>query len=90
LFYAYAELDEDVTAQNLVMADSLEAWKTSYEDPGIHSSDGYSLLPPTTEFDELAPSSSTWFEKVTFKGAFGSYNWIEGWTLLHESGYVND
>ena len=27
-----------------------------------------------------------WFEEVTFKGAFGSNNWIEGWTLLSESG----
>ena len=89
-FFAYSDLAEDLTEQNMVMADSLAAWKTSYEDPGISADDGYTLLPPTTEFEDMASYSNPWFEQVTFKGAFGSNNWIEGWTLLYESGYVND
>jgi hypothetical protein len=48
------------------------------------------LLPPTTKFEHMAPYTHSWFEQVTFKGAFGSNNWIEGWTLLYESGMVND
>ena len=36
------------------------------------------------------PYTNSWFEKVTFKGAFGSNDWIEGWTLLYESGYIKD
>lgn len=90
LFYTYDEMGGDFAPQNQVMADSLEAWETDYSDPGISASDGYTLLPPTTEFDRMAPYSSPWFEQVTFKGAFGSNNWIEGWTLLYESGYIND
>ena len=43
-----------------------------------------------TEFENLAPYLNGWFEEVTYKGAFGSNNWIEGWTLLYESGLVND
>jgi len=89
-FYAYSALGADLSAENEILSDSLIAWETSYEDPGISALDGYSLLPPNTEFEDMAPYSNGWFEEVTFKGAFGSNNWIEGWTLLYESGYVND
>ncbi len=89
-YFVYSDLGEDVTQQNQQLADSAVAWLTSFEDPGISDQDGYTLLPPSTAFENMAPFESTWFEQVTFKGAFGSNNWIEGWTLLHESGLVND
>jgi hypothetical protein len=91
VYYTYSELGEDLDAENQILADSMVSWLTSYEDPGIFSSEeGYSLLPPTTEFEDMAAYSSDWFEEVTYKGAFGSNNWIEGWTLLYESGYIQD
>jgi hypothetical protein len=90
LFYCYTDMGEDLSEQNQILSDSLASWQTSYEDPGISAEDGYTLLPPTTEFENMAPYSHQWFEQVTFKGAFGSNNWIEGWTLLYESGYIND
>lgn len=89
-FFCYDDMGNELEAENIIMADSLAAWETSYEDPGISASDGYTLLPPSTEFENLAPYTNSWFEEVTFKGAFGSNNWIEGWTLLYESGLVND
>lgn len=90
LFFCYSDMGEDLSEQNLTLSDSLASWQTSYEDPGISAEDGYTLLPPGTEFENLAPYSNGWFEEVTYKGAFGSNNWIEGWTLLYESGYIND
>jgi len=90
LFYAYSELGEDLSVQNQIMSDSLSAWKTDYNDPGISADGDYSLLPPSTEFAYLAPYENDWFEEVSFKGAFGSNHWIEGWTLLYESGLVKD
>jgi len=89
-YFVYSDLGEDLTQQNQQLADSAVAWLTSFEDPGISDKDGYTLLPPSTEFENLAPYESTWFEQVRFKGAFGSNHWIEGWTLLYESGYIND
>lgn len=89
-FYAHSELGEDLILQNALMADSLAYWMTEYSDPGISDEGGYSLLPPSTEFENLAPCENDWFEEVSFKGAFGSNNWIEGWTLLYESGYILD
>ncbi|MCK5135089.1 MAG: hypothetical protein KAR19_04815 [Bacteroidales bacterium] len=88
--FCYSYLGEDLSEQNLMLSDSLASWKTSYRDPGISATDGYTLLPPSTVFDSMAAYTHNWFEQVTFKGAFGSNNWIEGWTLLYESGYLND
>jgi hypothetical protein len=89
-FYPYSELGEDLSVQKQRMSDSLVAWMTDYNDPVISSDNGYTLLPPSTEFENLAPYENGWFEEVSFKGAFGSNHWIEGWTLLYESGAILD
>ena len=90
-FYTYSELGEDLTLQNGIMADSLAAWETDYTDPGLlATSDRYMLLPSSTVFDHLASYSDPWFERVTYKGAFGSNHWIAGWTLLHASGLTEE
>ncbi len=66
------------------LGDSLLAWGNSSDDPGTSVDEVPMLLPPTTVFENMAPYSATWFEKVSFKGAFGSNNWLEGWTLLYQ------
>ncbi|MDF1574213.1 MAG: hypothetical protein P1P86_03365 [Bacteroidales bacterium] len=89
-YFTYSELGMALDEENQVLSDSSAAWLTSFEDPGISANDGYRLLPPSAEFSKLAAYSNDWFEKVPYKGAFGSSNWIEGWTLLYESGYIQD
>ncbi len=60
------------------------------DDDGItYDSIPYNLLPVTTIFSNMADYSSAWFENVTYKGAFGSNNWLQGWSLLWKSGEVN-
>lgn len=88
--YVFSLSGTDLAIENEILADSLNAWGTSYEDPGISAEADYTLLPTTTAFENLFDYVDGWFEQVTFKGAFGSNNWIEGWTLLYESGYVKD
>jgi hypothetical protein len=89
-YHTYSELGVDLTEENQQLTDSTLAWQTSFEDPGISDLDGFTLLPPTTEFENMAPYECEWFEEVTYKGSFGSNLWIAGWTLLYESGYIND
>ncbi len=31
-----------------------------------------------------------WFTKVDYVGAFGTYNWLTGWTALSQLGYLNN
>lgn len=89
-YKVYSEIGEDLSIQNQELNDSTIAWFTSFEDPGLTDVDGYKLLPDYTVFDHMAPYSSSWFEEVSYKGAFGSKLWIEGWTLLDESGLIQD
>ena len=89
-FYLYSEWGTMLADENQVLADSMMAWNTSYADPGLGSEEKPGLLPPSSEFTFLHPYENSWFEEVTFKGAFGSNYWIEGWTLIHSSGLLRD
>ncbi len=59
------------------------------KDPGftIQNYD-FQLLPSNTVFENLADYNSSWFEQVTYKGAFGSRNWLEGWSYLWKENIV--
>ncbi|MCB8994907.1 MAG: hypothetical protein H6538_04795 [Bacteroidales bacterium] len=58
-------------------------------DPGFQIEDyHYHLLPASTVFENLAVSDSPWFEQVSFKGAFGSNNWLAGWSYLWKENIV--
>lgn len=88
LIYCYDNLNTDFSVENGILADSLSAWSNVFGNPLNYNGEGLPLLPSTTQFIELAPYDSDWYERVTYKGGFGSENWIEGWTLLWESGEV--
>ncbi len=67
----------------------------SIADPGItytlSTSGGFNPVPTNALSAGTAPSDA-WFTPVTFKGAFdpaASTNWAHGWTLLHQSGYLD-
>jgi hypothetical protein len=60
-------------------------------DPGIMvSGDAVNPIPTGNVYDNLAEYNDPWFEAVGFKGAFYTYNWLSGWTLLSECGYIVD
>ncbi|MBN1132625.1 MAG: hypothetical protein JXA39_06100 [Bacteroidales bacterium] len=88
LFYCYSNEGTDLSRENQDMDDSFLAWLNSCEDPGFTSHSGIQILPPVTQFENMAAFENEWFEEVTYKGAFGSKNWIEGWTLIYESGMI--
>jgi len=60
-----------------------------FEDPGfILQNNSYQLLPPSTVFENMAEYPSGWFEQVSYKGAFGSNNWLDGWSYLWKEGII--
>ena len=83
--YLYSEWGSNVSEGNQLLADALLSWKTDYSNPGLGTGEEIELLPPSTEFPNMHPYENGWFETVSYKGAFGSNNWIEGWTLLDET-----
>ena len=82
--FTYSELGKNLLAQNSLISDSMQAWSTSYDDPGIWFGENPSLLPPETVSEKQAPYAGEWFDEVTYKGAFGSRDWIGNWTLLDQ------
>ena len=58
--------------------------------PGFRA-DSYPLrlLPSSTVFDGMEPYTSSWYQEVSYKGAFGSANWLQGWSALWKSGIVD-
>lgn len=61
--------------------DSFDANNNEYADPGVSASN----LVPTSSLTSGAAPTDAWFDNVTHKGAFGSTDWTDGWTLY--SGY---
>ncbi len=56
------------------------------DNPGLnYTSEPFNLLPSSTVFTQMADYTSEWFEEVNYKGAFGSNNWLEGWSAVWES-----
>lgn len=84
--YSYNEINDSFPAEDAILRDSLSVWDNHYMNP-LNIQDGMiHILPLSTVFDNKAEYNSSWYEKVSYKGAFGSENWIEGWTLLYEAG----
>ncbi len=89
-FFVYAENALDISEEDSGFKDHFEDGNNKIKDPGIIYSGG-SLNPvPQISFDTLAENPSEWFDEVGFKGAFGTFNWASGWTLLSQSGYLSD
>ena len=101
IFYNVAGNDADslfkldpVNADPGNITDTLSLYFTSrsnlIENPGFSvSTPPYDLLPANTIFNDLAGYSSEWYENVSYKGAFGSRNWLEKWSLLRKENIIN-
>lgn len=64
----------------------------SITDPGItvsRTTDGNLNPVPTSSnvTTGATPASDSWYTSATYKGAFGTTNWMTGWTLIDELGY---
>jgi hypothetical protein len=74
----------------------LNQWKSYFlsggnhlSNPGIIFSENKLHPIPTLPLPgSLSPYPAGWFLPVTYKGAFGSYNWTKKWSLLGQSGMI--
>lgn len=89
IFKVFSAEGVDVSQQNEMFQSYFVTAENLIADPGItRDNDRYSLIPDDNVFDQLAPYPGQWFENVAYKGAFYTYNWVAGWTLLYEAGYI--
>jgi hypothetical protein len=94
LFYHVAEDNSDnlfylnpLSSIPASIADTISSYFRNHsnqiEHPGLSADEfPYDILPVNTVYNDLAEYPETWYEKVSYKGAFGSRNWLESWSLL--------
>lgn len=91
IFTVYADNGIDVSQQNAAFTEYFDDVDNRIADPGITRDNGkYNVIPTGNVFDVLASYPDPWFDAVEFKGAFYTYNWTNGWTLVHSEGYILD
>lgn len=89
IFNVYSSEGVDVSAQNEIFRNYFTTAENTIADPGItRDNDQYVLIPDENVFDNLAPYADPWFEAVNYKGAFYTYQWLAGWTLIYEEGFI--
>ncbi len=89
IFKVVSNNTTDLLEQNSTFREYFSMAGNEITDAGIgYVNDKLSLIPSDYSFSNLAPYPSDWYDHVNFKGAFGTYNWISGWTLLSKDGYI--
>lgn len=59
-------------------------------DPGVsinYSTNVIDVLPSAAASAGAQQPSAIWFDQVSYKGAFGTSNWLNGWSALSTGGY---
>ena len=91
IFNVFADEGTDVTTQNEAFVEYFSTAENKVADPGItRANDQYKLIPDDNVFDDLANYPDLWFDEAPYKGAFYTYMWLAGWTLVYEAGYIVD
>jgi hypothetical protein len=89
IFEVFSYEGEDVSQQNESFRAYFTAAGNTIADPGIgREGETYRLIPNDNVFDSIGPYPDAWFEDPGFKGAFYTYNWLSGWTLLDREGFI--
>lgn len=89
IFKVTAEPGIDIGEEQQIFQEYFTEAANEVADPGI-STEGinFSPFPEGNVYDNLAEYPDPWFDKVNYKGAFGAYDWSEGWSLLSELGLL--
>ncbi len=91
IFSVFSYEGVDVSPQNVIFREYFTSAGNIIADPGItRDNEQYNVIPTAHVFDNLAAYPDQWFENVAYKGAFYTYNWASGWTLLHQAGFLID
>lgn len=91
IFSIYSDTGVEVIEQNNRIRSYFSEAGNIINDPAlVYQNDMYNPIPGNIVFTDFAPYPSPWFETANFKGAFGTYNWASGWTLLSRQGFFTE
>ncbi len=61
-----------------------ELGNNEIKDVGISAQLEFNYFPKVSTGDNLFSHTDTWFETTNYKGAFGTYDWTEGWSSFNK------
>lgn len=88
---AFNDAGDPLTTQQIILQNYLISAQNEVYNPGITITEtDYDVVPTGDVSSNLAVYPDDWYDAVTYKGAFDptGANWLEGWSLLMESGKV--
>ncbi|MCD4736264.1 MAG: hypothetical protein K8R53_09490 [Bacteroidales bacterium] len=89
IFNVYAIAGVDVSQQNSEFKSYFLSAGNFVDDPGLLQEDlVFFVIPQNNIHHDLQPLPDDWFTNVSYRGAFGSYNWAENWTLVSSEGII--
>lgn len=89
IFNVYADQGIDISQQNAAVKSYFSEASNFIADPGLEISDlKYRVIPENNVHQDLALLPDPWFTEVSYRGAFGTFNWAGGWTLLSREGVI--
>ncbi|MCK4663759.1 MAG: hypothetical protein KAT68_12885 [Bacteroidales bacterium] len=89
IFKVFGDDGVDVSQQNTIFRNYALSANNLITDPGIEITDNtYLIIPSNNSLGNLCEYPDPWFVQVDYKGAFGNYNWANGWSLLSQSGFI--
>ncbi len=90
IFFVYADNGINTSAQNQTFKAYFSQALNVVSNPGITiSPDYFWLIPSGNVGEDMAPVPDSWYLEVNYKGAFGTVNWAKDWTLLSQSGMMD-
>ncbi|MBN1339166.1 MAG: hypothetical protein JXA03_07575 [Bacteroidales bacterium] len=89
IFNVYSLQGMNLSQQNAEIRAYFSAAGNFIGDPGLNAGDlFYEVIPKNNIHENLSSLPDPWFTVVPFRGAFGSFNWAEGWTLLSRESVI--
>ena len=79
-----------IDAAELVIQGDFGTNNTVDVDPGVsidYNSNMIDVLPGAAALSGAMQPSPVWFDQVSYKGAFGTSNWLQDWSALSAGGY---
>ena len=90
IFSIIAESEVVVSEYENILNDYFSSANNFIADPGIEITEDYYQIIPMNNYNEnLFSYPDTWFDQVDYRGAFGYYNWLKGWSLFAQT-YILD
>lgn len=90
IFSVYDESGNDISNEDANFKAHFTSGNNLVDNPGLTwGSSAFNLLPSKDYSLNVGSNPNEWFDETDYIGALKDENWLIGWTLLDQAGYLN-